>query len=106
MHYYLLGNVSEDASAAPQMPKSFQDRCLWYQKYLTLTSKVVMNGDTRGQSFRAASALRYYSESKKGFSVERSVSAVPELDKNIFLLVISNNTKDTDYTREHAEAYT
>lgn len=53
----------------------------------------------------AASALRYYSESKKDFPRDWSVSAIPEL-KNIFLPVISNNTKDTDYTGEHAEAYT
>lgn len=52
MHHYLLRNVSEDASAAPQVPKSFQDRCLWYKHHLTLTSKVVVNGDTQGQTYR------------------------------------------------------
>lgn len=65
MHYYLLRDLSEDASAAPQMPKFFEDGCLCYQKHLTLISKVVVNGDTWGRPARAASAFRYYSGSKK-----------------------------------------
>lgn len=51
-------------------------------------------------SAEAASAFRNYSESKKGFSGDQSMSVIPELKKNMFLLIISSHTGYTDYTGE------
>lgn len=102
MHYYLLTDISENAYSDPKVLKFFLERYLWYQKHLTWTSKVAVPGDRPAGT---ASAFRYCSEGKKrGFPGDWSMSAILEFNK--FLLIISKNTRDTDYTGEQAEAYT